>query len=154
MAIETALSLRLLLHLPLRQTRGFLRSIFELMNLTLDVPDHTTLSRRSARLAVPLRSFPGSGAVNLVIDSSGPSIFGEGRWATVKHGGKGIQAWRELHLGGDAIGTIVAQALTNANVDDAATGRLPLLHEQTTGSAQVPAWQSSLTASRSGWSGW
>jgi len=52
-AIETALSLRLLLHLPLRQTGGFLRSIFELMNLTLDVPDHTTLSRRSASVDDP-----------------------------------------------------------------------------------------------------
>ena len=49
LAIETALTLRLLLHLPLRQTEGFLVSIFELMNLPLDVPDHTTLSRRGAR---------------------------------------------------------------------------------------------------------
>jgi Transposase DDE domain len=54
-AIETALTLRLLLHLPLRQTEGFLRSIFELMGVSLDVPDHTTMSRRSASLAVSLR---------------------------------------------------------------------------------------------------
>ena len=31
-AIETALSLRLLFHLPLRQSEGFLRSILTLMN--------------------------------------------------------------------------------------------------------------------------
>ncbi len=80
-AIETALTLRILLHLPLRQTEGFLRSIFELLNLTLDVPDHTTMSRRSARLAVPLRSQPSNGAINLVTDSSGLAIFGEGQWA-------------------------------------------------------------------------
>ena len=47
LAIETALTLRLLFQLPLRQTEGFLLSIFELMGLGLDVPDHTTLSRRS-----------------------------------------------------------------------------------------------------------
>ncbi len=58
LAIETALTLRLLLHLPLRQTEGFLVSIFGLLGLHLDVPDHTTLSRRSARLDVPLRSRP------------------------------------------------------------------------------------------------
>lgn len=80
------------------------------------------MSRRSARLAVPLRSRERSGSIDLVIDSSGLSIFGEGQWAAVKHGGKGIQGWRKLHLGVDETGMIVAQALTNANVDDAATG--------------------------------
>jgi hypothetical protein len=121
-AIETALTLRMLLHLPLRQTEGFLRSIFELMGVSLDVPDHTTMSRRSARLTVPLRFRKRTGSINLVIDSSGLSIFGEGEWAAAKHGGKGIRGWRKLHLGVDETGMIVAQALTNSNVDDAVTG--------------------------------
>ena len=43
LAIETALTLRLLFKLPLRQTEGFLKSIFRLMNVGLNVPDHTTL---------------------------------------------------------------------------------------------------------------
>ncbi|MCP3995273.1 MAG: IS5 family transposase, partial [bacterium] len=116
------LTLRLLLHLPLRQTEGFLRSIFELMGVSLDAPDHTTVSRRSARLTVPLRFRKRTGSINLVIDSSGLSIFGEGQWAAAKHGGKGIQGWRKLHLGVDETGMIVAQALTNSNVDDAVTG--------------------------------
>ena len=45
-AIETILTLRLIFHLPLRQTEGFITSIFQLMKLKLLVPDHTTLSRR------------------------------------------------------------------------------------------------------------
>ena len=53
-AIETALSLRLIFHLPLRQTEGFLRSVFKLMTLDLDAPDHTTLSRRNRTLLVSL----------------------------------------------------------------------------------------------------
>ena len=40
-AIETALSLRLLFHLPLRQTEGFLGSVLTLMDLALPCPDHT-----------------------------------------------------------------------------------------------------------------
>lgn len=56
-AIETALTLRMLLNL-LRQPEGFLRSIFELMGVILDVPDDTTMSRRSAHLTVHLRSRP------------------------------------------------------------------------------------------------
>ena len=50
LAIETALTLRLLFKLPLRQTEGFLKSIFRLMNVGLNVPDHTTLSRRNGTL--------------------------------------------------------------------------------------------------------
>ncbi len=122
LAIETALIVRLLLHLPLRQTEGFLLSIFELMDIHLDVPDHTTLSRRSGHLDLPLRSRRDSGPINLVIDSSGLAILGEGEWAAVKHGGKGIQGWRKLHLGIDETGVIVAQNLTDANIDDATTG--------------------------------
>ncbi len=53
-AIETALTLRVLFHLPLRQTEGVLRSLFELMGADLDVPDHTTLSRRSRHLDIDL----------------------------------------------------------------------------------------------------
>ena len=45
-AIENILSLRLIFHLPLRQTEGFLSSIFQLMKLNLSVPYHTTLYQR------------------------------------------------------------------------------------------------------------
>ena len=51
-AIETALTLRLLFRLPLRQTEGFLHSLLTLMDVTLPCPDHTTLSRRHATVAI------------------------------------------------------------------------------------------------------
>ena len=57
-AIETALILRLVFGLPLRQTEGFVRSVLALMGTDLDAPDHTTLSRRSQQLAVMLRRIP------------------------------------------------------------------------------------------------
>ncbi|MFT5052608.1 MAG: hypothetical protein ACI8QZ_004044, partial [Chlamydiales bacterium] len=43
LAIETALTLRLVFHLPLRQAEGFLRSVLSLMDVDLEAPDHTTL---------------------------------------------------------------------------------------------------------------
>ena len=46
LAIETALTLRLLYHLPLRQAEGFLHALFGMMRLNLSAPDSTTLSRR------------------------------------------------------------------------------------------------------------
>ena len=51
-AIETALPLRLLFRLPLRHTEGFLSSLLTLMDVTLPCPDHTTLSRRHATVAI------------------------------------------------------------------------------------------------------
>ena len=50
LAIETALALRLVFHLPLRQAEGFLISIFKIMDIELSAPDHTTLSLRSQSL--------------------------------------------------------------------------------------------------------
>ena len=53
LAILTALTLRTMLRLADRQTEGLIGSIIGLLGLTLRVPDHTTLSRRAATLAVP-----------------------------------------------------------------------------------------------------
>ncbi len=57
-SIEAALTLRLIFKLPLRQTEGFLNSLFGMMALDLSAPDHTTLSRRSQHLDVRLRRIP------------------------------------------------------------------------------------------------
>ncbi len=48
--IETALTVGMVFHLPLRQTEGFLRSLFELLGSSVPVPDHSTISRRAAKL--------------------------------------------------------------------------------------------------------
>ena len=89
LAIETALTLRLLFHLPLRQAEGFLTSLFHLMGLDLRSPDHTTLSRRGQHLNLTLRRVPRRAALHLFIDSTGRSMVGEGEWAAAKHGRRG-----------------------------------------------------------------
>ena len=80
-AIETALTLRLILHLPLRQTEGFLTSLFGMLGVALSAPDHTTLSRRGQRLDLSLRRVPLDDRIHLIVDSTGLSIAGEGEWA-------------------------------------------------------------------------
>ena len=121
LAIETALTLRLIFHLPLRQTEGFLTSIFGMLGLDLSAPDHTTLSRRGQHLDLPLRRAPTGAGLHLIVDSTGLSIVGEGEWAAAKHGGRGRRGWKKLHFGVDRSGVIVARALTEASVDDATT---------------------------------
>ncbi len=127
-AIETALTLRLVFRLPLRQAEGFLGSVLSLMGLDLEAPDHTTLSRRSQHLDITLRRTPTTGAIHLIVDSTGLSIVGEGEWAAAKHGRKGKRGWKKLHLGVDRSGVIVAQVLTDGNADDAVAG-LSLIDE-------------------------
>jgi hypothetical protein len=47
LAITTALTLRAVFHLPLRQTEGLIGSVLQLLGLDLSVPDYSTLSRRA-----------------------------------------------------------------------------------------------------------
>jgi hypothetical protein len=77
-AIETALTLRLVFNLPLRQAEGFLRSILSLMSIDLESPDHTTLSRRSQSLNVDLHRVEGDRPIHLLVDGTGRSGVGEG----------------------------------------------------------------------------
>ena len=121
-AIETALTLRLIFHLPLRQSEGFLTSIFGMLGLDLSAPDHTTLSRRGQHLAPTLCRAPADAGSHLIVDSTGLSIVGEGEWAAAKHGRRGRRGWRKLHLGVDQSGMVVAQAITAATVDDGTIG--------------------------------
>ena len=112
LAIETALTLRLLYHLPLRQAEGFLHALFGMMRLNLSAPDYTTLSRRSRHLRRRLRLVPPGEGLHLVLDSTGLSLVGAGEWAAAKHGGRGRRGWRKLHLGVDQSGVILVHTLT------------------------------------------
>jgi hypothetical protein len=88
-AIEVALTLRLVFNLPLRQAEGFLRSVLYLMDVDLEAPDHTTLSRRSQYLNTQLARVPTKEPIHLIVDSTGLSIVGEGEWAAAKYRGRG-----------------------------------------------------------------
>ena len=123
LAIVTALTLRTVFHLPLRQTEGFVASLIGLMGLALQTPDHTTLSRRHRSIEVPHLPRGHEGPLHLVIDSTGLKIFGDGEWHAHKHRNSSQRrSWRKLHLGIDGDGYIIAAALTDRVVDDASVG--------------------------------
>jgi len=119
LAIVTALTLRLVFHLALRQTEGFVGSLIRVMDLDLETPDHTTLCRRSHTFAVPAIAKMHDEPIHLVIDSTGLKIVGDGEWHAHKHKTSNKRrSWRKLHLGVDGDGFIVASALTDSGVDD------------------------------------
>ncbi len=71
-AIEEALTLRMIFHLPLRQTEGFLRSLARMLEVVLPIPDHTTLSRRLKKLGeIRFRRLATDRPIHLLIDSTG-----------------------------------------------------------------------------------
>src|SRR5215216_756668 len=118
LAILTALTLRAVFRLALRQTEGLIGSLMRLLGLDLPIPDHTTLSRRAETLEVP-RPRSGPEPVHLLVDSTGLKLCGAGEWLVEKHGTRKRRSWRKLHLGRDAdTGQIVAATLTTHDVDD------------------------------------
>ena len=118
LAITTALTLRTVFRLPLRQAEGLIGSILQLLGLDLAVPDHSTLSRRAETLEV-LRPKASSEPVHLLVDSTGLKLCGPGEWLVEKHGSKRRRGWRKLHLATDAdTGRIVAAVLTDKDADD------------------------------------
>lgn len=118
LAITTALTLRTVFRLALRQTEGLIGSIIRLLGLDLAVPDHSTLSRRAETLPV-VRPASSRAPVHLLVDSTGLRLCGPGEWLVEKHGTRTRRSWRKLHLGVDAdTGEIVVAALTSNDVDD------------------------------------
>jgi Transposase DDE domain len=118
LAILTALTLRAVFRLALRQTEGLIGSILHLLGLDLAVPDHSTLSRRAEALEVS-RPDRGSEPVHLLVDSTGLRLCGPGEWRVEKHGTRTRRSWRKMHIGVDAgTGRIVASSLTGNDVDD------------------------------------
>jgi len=120
-AIEIMLTLKEVFHLTNRSVEGFVRSLFQMMKIDLPVPDHSTLSKRGKTLKVKLPK-KASSSLNLVLDSTGLKIYGEGEWKVRKHGYSKRRTWRKLHLGADPkSGEIQAVLLTENSVSDDAT---------------------------------
>lgn len=105
-------------HLPNRATEGFMHSVFAMLKISLSVPDHTTLSRRGKGLKVTLPKKV-NGPLDIVMDSSGLKIYGEGEWKVRSHGKSKRRTWRKLHVGVDPhSGEIQAAALTTNSISD------------------------------------
>ena len=112
-AIQFCLSIKILFKLvaigaPLvratmatRQTAGMVASLLKLAGLDWPVPDFSTLCRRQKTLAVQIPYRRADGPLNLLVDSTGIKLLGDGEWQTRKHGVQGRRQWRKVHLAMD-----------------------------------------------------
>ncbi len=149
------MTLKVLLGQPLRQTTGFVANLLELSGLNWSVPDFSTLSRRQKTLDVTIPYRGSKGALNLLIDSTGIKVEGEGEWHTRKHGGSkrrsraaartggAARSWRKIHVGIDEQTLeIRAVEVTSGNLGDA-----PMLPDLL---AQLPAGEEIATVTADG----
>ena len=118
-SIETLLVIKSVFKLAYRQTQGFATSLLKMMKLELTVPCYTQIQRRAYSLGMQAYKIPKSGPIDIVIDSTGLKVYGEGEWKVHKHGYSKRRTWRKLHLGCDPkTGFIHCFTLTENGTDD------------------------------------
>lgn len=135
-AIQFALTIRVVFDLPLRGCEGVVRHIVE--PLGLETPEYTTLCRRAKFLTIETPKIHKGESIFIAVDGSGLKVFGEGEWKVRMHGVGKRRTWRKLHIAVDvATGIIVKSALTTADVHD--SEMLPELLEGLEGKVKAVA---------------
>lgn len=117
-SIETILTLKALFGMPLRMTEGYIKSLFNLMLIDLQIPDYTTVSRRSENIKIKLNKRHDKEELNIILDSSGLKVYGEGEWKVRKHGWSCHRTWKKIHIGIDTDGEIIALETTDNSKHD------------------------------------
>lgn len=98
-AILCTLVVKAVYHQPLRALVGFLSSLLLLFGVCLPVPSYSQICRRAGELGQEIKRLSrGRRITDIVIDSSGLKVFGEGEWKVRQHGKTKRRTWRKIHL--------------------------------------------------------
>lgn len=100
-AILMALTIRFVYNLPLRALEGFLGSVLTILGLSLKVPCYTQICRRAKNLEKALNRLSKRRPTDIVFDSTGLKVYGEGEWKVRIHGTSKRRTWRKLHIAMD-----------------------------------------------------
>jgi hypothetical protein len=125
-AILCALIIRTVYHLPLRALEGLLNSIVQMLKLSIKVPSYTQICRRAKALGKKLKRLTNRRPCDIVFDSTGLKVYGEGEWKVRQHGVSKRRTWKKLHLGvdPDSKEIVVAELTCNgAGSGDGEVGR-------------------------------
>jgi hypothetical protein len=98
-AIQASCMVRFFFHLSLRSTEGLIRSLFQLMNLSLSTPSYSRICRRMKDLEIDEKKLSRHRPSHLLIDSTGLKIYGEGEWHRKIHGKSKRRKWKKLTIG-------------------------------------------------------
>jgi len=117
-AIETAILIRQVFHLPLRQTEGFMNSVARMMGADISIPDFSSISKRSIELPRHVLSKASQPGALVIVDSTGLKVYGKDEWHQEKHAAPARRTWRKLHLAVDENHQLLASELTTPEVGD------------------------------------
>ena len=116
--IVTAVFIRQVFHLPLRQTEGFMNSLVRVMKADITIPDFSSISKRSIALPryIPTKAKERGSIV--IVDSNGLKVYDKDEWHQEKHAVPARRTWRRLHLAIDENHNVLACELTTPEVGD------------------------------------
>jgi hypothetical protein len=127
--------LKTVYRLTYRALEGFFGSILKLMKLPHKVPNYTLFCKRANEVLEELPKLSKRRPTDLVVDSSGLKVYGEGEWKVKVHGRDKPRKWIKAHIAVDPQSQeIIALEVTESTVGDATV--LPTLLEKTTNSVK------------------
>lgn len=97
-AILCALMLKAVYHVPFRQLKGLLTSLVFLLGISLPIPCYTRICRRAKDLGQKIQKLSSKQPTDIVFDSTGLKVYGEGEWKVRQHGVSKRRTWRKIHL--------------------------------------------------------
>jgi hypothetical protein len=112
---------RLLFHQPYRQTEGFVHFLSKFVE-GLQVPDYSTIDRRTNRLQIDLDEslIKSSNPVTIAVDSSGVKVHNTGDW--IRHVWKVKKGYLKIHFAVDIVdiktGQVVSMDASSEKVGD------------------------------------
>jgi hypothetical protein len=121
--IRCALIIKVVFHVALRQLQGLIMSLIKILRVDVVCPHYSVFSRRAKNLNIPMRKFlKRKEHLNIIFDSTGVKVFGEGEWKVRKHGYSKRRTWRKVHVGicADSDQVIVSAVTSNDVSDDTA----------------------------------
>ena len=120
-AIHCGLTLKAIFRLTFRSTEGFISSLVKMLKLNIDTPNYSLLCKRqkSLPLNLPKKPLKEGEKINIVVDTTGLKVYGEGEWKVRQHGWMKHRLWRKLHLAVNSESQeIEACELTDLGVQD------------------------------------
>jgi hypothetical protein len=119
-AIRCALIMKVVFHVALRQLQGLVMSLIQILKVDVICPHYSAFSRRAKELDIPMRKFLKRGEhLNIIFDSTGIKVFGEGEWKVRKHGYSKRRTWKKVHVGMCAdSGQVIVNAVTSNEISD------------------------------------
>lgn len=119
-AVRCGLAIKAVFRVALRALQGLIGSLIKILGLQIKCPNYSLFSRRGEGLQIPMRRFLKPGEhLNIVFDSTGLKVYGEGEWKVRKHGYSKRRTWRKVHVGMCVdTGQVVVSAITSNDVSD------------------------------------